>query len=100
MIHNVSKEFEEMYRYVEHEQHRYDHYSNQDGEIIVARVADGVKRDDTIDDKHECNGSDPEELNKKIQREERNQVEDVMKFPKTKTNNSFIPNELNSTNST
>lgn len=92
-MHNVSKVCEEMYRYVEHEQHRYDHYSNQDEEIIVARVVDGVKREDTIDDKHECNGSDLEELNKKIQPEELNQVEDVMKFPKTKKNDSFIPNQ-------
>ncbi len=41
-----------MYRYVEHEQHRYNHSYILDVKIVVAIIVDDVKQEDTNDDKH------------------------------------------------
>lgn len=82
MNHNVLRGFEEIDRDVGHEQHRYDHWNNPDEGKVVAIIVDDVKRVNTIDDKHDCNGSDREVLNKKIQQEERNRVEDEEKASK------------------
>ena len=60
-MHNVLRGCEEMDQYVEHEQHRYNHCYNQDVKKVVAIIVDDVKREYTIDGKHEYN-----ELNRQV----------------------------------
>ena len=52
-MHNVLKVYEELYRCVEREQHRYVQWNIQVGEKVVAIIVDDEIRADTIVDTHE-----------------------------------------------